>query len=294
MNKKYTILNSNLIENNDDPVLYVFYMILFFVVIFIIYKIIHYIVYTDDLKKTFYLKSHNNKSKNILHEELNKNEIEKFDNLSQDVNKLQKLSSAEIVEQLINKNNELTNIKNTIQDKLEKQSKAIYISNNYNKVDASSFDDELYFSLYNFSNTQFPEINLDNKKIIKNQSDLDSVLNKVKLMKNFYKPGEIVTSNSTFDINKNNICHRHDGKSIKPTSDFLQKYPECMVCSIESDQNIYDSNSWKTTKTNINKVCLFNPSAESNSGIPNLSDCQKFCNIQVPKSTTSVTTISTK
>jgi hypothetical protein len=185
--------------------------------------------------------------------------------------------------ELIEKNKELTNIKNTIQDKLEQQSKAIYISQNYNKVNSDSFNDEMIFLLYDFSNTKFPEIDFENKKIIDTQSKLESVLSEVKLMKNFYKPGDIVNANSSFDIDKNQICHRHDGKPIKPTVEFLQRYPECMVCSVESEDNVYNNNSWKTTKTNIDKVCLYNPDAESNSGIPNLIDCQKFCNVQVPK-----------
>jgi len=245
MNNKYEILNSK--SNYDSIIFYLLYIVLIFVVVFIIFKIIYKF-----------------------------NNYENFKNTTDNQNKL----SPETMQELIEKNNELTNIKNSIQDKLEKQSKAIYISQNYDKIDSSSFDNEVDFILGKFNSTTFPQMNLDGKKIINTESDLSSVLNEVKLMKNFYKPGDIVLTNSTFDIDKNKICYRQDGKLIKPTVDFLQKYPECMVCTVESEQNLYESNPWKTTKTNINKVCLYNPTAETNSGIPNLNDCKKFCNVK--------------
>lgn len=316
MNKNYEILNSK--SYDECTIFYVLYIVLIFVVIFIIYKIIYNFAHSEKFESLSGLeKSMENKfkkdSKDELDKEFGKNNVDKFsnfakehgfgdnlskdvdklenfakergfgDNLSKDIDKLKKMSSNEILTELIDKNKELTNIKNTIQNKLEQQSKAIYISQNYDKVDSSSFNDELMFLLFSFQNTKFPEINLDKKKIIETQSELESVLSEAKNMKNFYKPGDIVSANSTFAIDKNNICYRNDGNPIKPTAEFLQRYPECMVCSVESEQDIYNTNSWKTTKTNINKVCLFNPDAESNSGLPNLNDCQNFCGIKVDK-----------
>lgn len=296
MNKKYEILNSK--SYNECTIFYILYIVLIFVVIFIIYKIIYNFTHSDNFKSLSGLeKSVENKLKKGSQDELNKefikNNIDKFENIdkehdsddnsSKDVNKLKKMSPNQILTELIDKNKELTNIKNTIQNKLEQQSKAIYISQNYDKVDSSSFNDELMFLLFSFQNTKFPEINLEKKKTIETKSELESVLSEAKNMKNFYKPGDIVSVNSTFDIDKNNICYRNDGNPIKPTVEFLQRYPECMVCSVESEKDVYNTNSWKTTKTNINKVCLFNPDAESNSGLPNLSDCKNFCGITVTK-----------
>lgn len=209
-------------------------------------------------------------------------------NLQDDLAKIKKLSSEQILSSLIDKNNELTNIKNTIQDKLEKQSQAIYISQNYNKVDSSSFDDELLFLLTDFANTKLPEIDIDNKKLIDTKEELGSILSEASKMKNFYKPGDIVTANSTFEIDKNNICYRHDGKPIKPSQEFISKYPECMVCSIEHGHDVHDSNSWKYTRTNIDKVCLYNPTAEANSGIPNLQQCKQFCGLSLVPNNTPV------
>ena len=288
MNKKYEILNSR--TSDDCTVFYVLYIVLIFVIIFIIYKIIYYLTNANNISDSNTnqpdtsptdLNAYQNKL--IVNDNLENFETNNLDtNVDSEHNNhinYKNLSSQEIVSDLINKNKELLNIKNSIENKLHTQSKAIYISQNYDKVDSSSFDDEMIFLLYDFSNTKFPNIDFKNKKLIETQSELEGILSEAKLMKNFYKPGEIVEANSTFHIDKNQICHRHDGKPIKPTAEFLQKYPDCMVCSVESEKDIYDSNAWKNTHTNINTVCLYNPTAETNSGIPNMEECQKFCSI---------------
>lgn len=291
MNKKYQILNSK--SDDDCTIFYVLYIVLIFVVIFIIYKIIYNFTYSEGFNTFTNLDKYSqdyNKSFNSFEN------FENFQTLPQisvpvEQNNLKNIPNSEILAELMSKNQELNNIKNTIQDKLEKQSKAIYISQNYDKVDSSSFDDEIIFLLDDFSYTQFPEIDFDNKKIIETEAELNSILSETKNMKNFYQPGDIVNSNSTFGISKNDICYRHNGQPIKPTPEFIQKYPDCMVCSVESEQDVYDTNTWKNTRTNINKVCLYNPTAESNTGIPNLSDCQKFCGVK--PTTTTTTTPST-
>ena len=201
-------------------------------------------------------------------------------NILEDSNKIKKnITPGEIISQLVDKNNELVSIKNIVGDKLKEQSQAIYISQNYNKVDSNSFDDVLSFILVDVANTKLTEIDIQNKKIIQTQADLDNVLSEVKGMKNFYKPGDIVSANSTFGITKNDICYRSNGKPIKADASFMSKFPECMVCSVENNPDITKTNSWKNTKTNIEKVCLYNPAAEPNSGIPNLKQCQYFCGV---------------
>jgi len=244
MNKKYQIVNSN--SNEDCTIFYLLYIVLIFIVIFIIYKIIYNFSYQED----FAVVSTENK-----------------------------LSPEQIMQELQQKNNQLSSIKNTLQEKLQEQSKAIYISSNFNKVDSSSFNDELSFLLLDFANTKLPTIDTTNKKIIENQTQLNVVLNEAKNMKNFYNPGDIVTESSNFNITRDDICYRSEGKAINPTPTFMEQYPNCMVCSTEPEQSLYHSNTWFDTKTNINQVCLFNPTAESNSGIANLSQCQKFCSI---------------
>ena len=219
MSKKYQITNLN--QDDDCTIFYLLYIVLFFVVIFIIYKVIF--IY---------------------------NKTESFDNTIG--SKIQ--STEQIMLELQSKNDELMNMKNTIQNKLQEQTQAILISQNYDKVDSSSFDDELSFLLVDFANTQLPSIDIQGKKIVQTQSELYDVLGEATRMKNYYKPGDIVTANSTFNIGKNDICYRSNGKSIKLDSNFISQYPNCMVCSVESENNLENSNAWTNTKTNINKV----------------------------------------
>ena len=185
-----------------------------------------------------------------------------------------------IMEDLKEKNKELGIIKDTLENKLIEQSQAIYLSQNFNKVDSSSFNDELTYLLVEFADTKFPELDMKDKKIIDTQTELNTVLAEAKEMKNFYKPGDIVNTSSTFGITKDDICYRHNNKPIKPTPEFMKKYPNCMVCAIEDDKNLTDTQGWKNTKTNISKVCLYDPNSTPKSGIPNLAQCKTFCNIK--------------
>ena len=254
MSKKYQITNSNTNLNSLDEctIFYILYIVLFFVIIFIIYKIIF----------GFYQKKEN------------------YENVSISPSVNTTITSKEILYDLTKKNKELNTIKDTLQNKLLEQSQAIYLSQNFNKVDSSSFNDELTYLLVDFANTKFPEFDMKNKKIINNQSELNNVLTEVKNMKNIYIPGDIVSSSSTFDISKDDICYRNNNKPIKPTPEFMEKYPNCMVCAIEDNKNLQDTLGWKHTKTNISKVCLYDPKATDKTGTPNLTQCKTFCNIK--------------
>ena len=252
MSKNYQIINSNtdLNSSNECTIFYLLYIVLFFVIIFIVYKII----FCFCQKK------------------------EKFENIGTTPSTV--MSSQQTLQYLTEKNNELNTIKNTLENKLLEQSQAIYLSQNFNKVDSSSFNDELSYLLVDFADTKFPEIDMSKKKIINDQSELDIVLSDAKNMKNFYKPGDIVTASSTFGITKDDICYRQNNKPIKPTPEFMKKYPNCMVCSIEDDKNLHDTIGWKNTKTNISKVCLYDPKATIKTGTPNLEQCKNFCNVK--------------
>lgn len=257
MSKKYQIINSNIDTNITDECtfFYLLYIVLFFVIIFIIYKII------------FCFSSPK----------------EGFANISTTTNPK---TQQQIMNDLKQKNTELINMKNTLQNKLLEQSQAIYLSQNFNKVAQSSFNDQLSYLLLEFANTRLPELYMDEKKIINTQTELDTVLAEAANMKNFYKPGDIVTANSTFDIGKNEICYRQNNVPIKPTPEFIDKYPNCMVCAVENeadDIEVKNTSGWTHTKTNISKVCLYDPKAKSNSGIPNLEQCKTFCNIETNK-----------
>ena len=270
MGKKYQIINSNTDTNNIDEctIFYILYIVLFFVIVFIIYKIL------------FCFSSPKEGFANVSTTTIPQNGTQ---NISQTVSKTEPKTQQQIMNDLKQKNAELVNMKDTLQNKLLEQSQAIYLSQNYNKVDPSSFNDQLSYLLVDFADTKFPEINMDEKKVINTQTELDTILADAANMKNFYKPGEIVSANSTFGIGKNEICYRQNNIPIKPTPEFMAKYPECMVCAVEDEtnENLFNTPGWKNTKTNISKVCLYDPKAKPNSGIPNLAQCKTFCNVKI-------------
>ena len=244
MNKKYQIVNSN--QNENSTFFYLLYIVLILVIIFLIYKISLYLT----------------PSANI-------------DNFTT----TQMLTPGQQMESLQQENVQLVYIKNTLENILSEQSRGIYLSTNYNKIDESSFNDEVNFINTDFDNINLPSIDLSNSNVISTQAELNNVLSEVSLMKNYYNSGDIVTANSTFNISKNDICYRSNGKPINPDPSFVKNYPNCMVCSTESPETLSNSNAWQHTRTNINKVCLFNPTSEANSGIPNMQQCKQFCNI---------------
>lgn len=263
MSKEYQIVNSNF--TNDCVVLNLLYVVLFIVVVIVIWKLANLYKHTHNPNEKF--------DNFITNENIQKNSTDPTNNL------LKNMSQEQLTIELAKKNNELSNIKNVVQETLAKQSKAIYFSQNFNKVDSSSFDNELNFLLYDFASTKFPSVDFEGKKVIGTNEELEKVLDDVSKMKNIYKPGDIVSANSTFGIGPNDICYRNNGIPIKPTGEFVEQYPSCMVCEVEDESHYKNSNAWKNTKTNIKKVCLFNPNAEPNTGIPNLSQCKTFCGI---------------
>jgi hypothetical protein len=277
MSKKYQIINSNTDTNSDEcTIFYILYIVLFFVIIFIIYKIIFC---WEKKKEGFQNDSMNAIDKSnlktlVMDLDLNARIPDK-NLISSKVNTPQ-----QIMEDLKEKNKELKTIKDTLENKLIEQSQAIFLSQNFNKVDSSSFNDNLTYLLVEFADTKFPELDMEDKKIVNTQTELDTVLAEAKGMKNFYKPGDIVQSSSTFGITKDDICYRHNNKPIKPTPEFMKKYPNCMVCAIEDDKNLTNTQGWKNTKTNISKVCLYDPKATPKTGTPNLAQCKTFCNIK--------------
>lgn len=245
MNKKYKIINSN--NENDSfcdssNITILIYIILFSIIFYLIYKLIFQ-------KENF---------ENIVNTENNNNQA--------------------IIEELQQKNKELAQIKDTLDSKAKELDRANFLTNNFDKIDEYSFD-KLYDEIYNsFIKNNLPVVNIDKYRIIENNNDLNIIVNNLSKYKNFYKPGEIVNSSSSEIIDKNIICYQDKGKLITDP-DFITKYPECMVCSINTDPNITETTGWKNTNTNISEVCLFNPNPDPNSPVATLDDCKKFCKI---------------
>ncbi len=245
MNKKYKIINSN--NENDSlcdssNITILIYIILFSIIFYLIYKLIF--------------------------------QKENFENIENSQNN----NNQAIIEELKQKNKELSQLKETLDSKAKQLDRANFLTTNFDKIDEYSFDklsDEIYNS---FIKNNLPDVNIDKYRIIQNNNDLNIIINNLSKYKNFYKPGEIVTSPSSEIIDKNIICYQDKGKLISDP-DFIKKYPECMVCSVNTDPNITETIGWKNTNTNIAEVCLFNSNPDPNSPTATLEDCKKFCKI---------------
>jgi len=234
--KKYLIFNS---ENYSKYLsCYLFYIILIAVVIFILYN------------------TYNNNSCSYYNE---------------DFAQLSNKNNESDIKSLMMENKNLSNTLNTLQDKVNLQQRLQYISDNFIKIDESSFPDELRIINLYFKSIDLPEIDISIYKVISSQTDFDEIIKKAKNFVNIYNPGDIVSNNSDFNIDKNKICYKNADKS------YISTHPDCMVCSVNDEY--LNSPNWKNTKTNIQTVCVFDKNAAKNSGIPNEDECKNYCNI---------------
>lgn len=246
MNKKYKIINSN---NENDSICnlsilsILIYIILFSIIFYLIYKLIFQ-------KENF---------ENFVDTENNNNQA--------------------IIEELKQENKELSEIKSSLENKAKLLDRANFLTNNFDKLNEESGDmlsNDIYSS---FAKINIPQVDINNYRIILNQNDLSAVISNLSNYKNFYKPGEIVTMPSSEIIDKNIICYQNKGKVIETDPEFLEKYPQCMVCSVNNSPNLTETIGWKNTKTNISEVCLFNPDPDVKFPVASLEDCKKMCKI---------------
>jgi hypothetical protein len=244
MNKNI-IIESNENNNNNYFSINILYLVLFCAIIYLIYKFIY-----------------------------SKNKTEHFENC------LTNNNNSTLINQLKESKEEINYLQDKILKSIEEHDKSTYISKNFNKINPDSFDKELEYIDSYFKNNNLPRTDLARYKLITSQGDLDKLIFEASTFKNIYKPGEIVNTNSTFDIDKNKICYQNKNILLKNDPNFISNHPECMVCSINPPETYDKTNSWFNTKTNIKEVCLFKPNSSPNSGIPNLDDCKKFCSIQ--------------
>jgi hypothetical protein len=225
--------------------IYILYIVILITIVYLIYKFIYF---------------NNDTFDNIL----NKISTSNTDNISPDI--IKGLRQTQI---------NFNNIKEKINNKLTEHDNAVYISDNFNQINPNSFNiNKDFIDLY-FDNNNYPSINLTDYKVINNEIELNNLINQAGKFKNIYQPGDIVNAPSSFDnINdfKNKIC-------FKSNNDLNKKYSDCMVCSVNPSNDYKNTNSWENTSTNIKDLCLFNLNAQPNTGIANLDDCKKLCNI---------------
>ena len=131
-----------------------------------------------------------------------------------------------------------------------------------------------------FVDIRLPESDFKGKVLISTPAQWKDLLAKANSYKNLYKPGDVVIKPSNYNISKDTICYKDYETHLANDPNFKKKYPECMVCSVNPDEDYKSTKSWKNTQTNIHKVCLFNPNAPNDSTILNYNGCKNLCSIK--------------
>jgi hypothetical protein len=219
----------------------------------------------------------------VITNSLNKSETPKNEILSvkQTITESQPLTIDQQLQEIKTENDILKMSKQTLEENIKKQSHALFLANNFYKIDNSSFNNQYSFINDDFKDIKLPENDFKNKVIIKTQKQWNDLLTQTNKFKNIYKSGDVVVQPSDYNISKDDICYKDYKTHISNDKDFKNKYPECMVCSVTNPDSDYkNTKSWKNTKTNIQKVCLFNPNASPNSTSLNYDGCKKLCNIK--------------
>lgn len=192
----------------------------------------------------------------------------------------QNLTLAQELLQAKAQNKACSNSRKTLEESMKKQARALFLSNNYFRIDDSSFNNEISFVNNDFVDIRLPESDFNGKRLIKTQQEWDNLLATVAQYQNLYKPGDIVLKTAGADVTKDKICYKSWESAMANDPKYKEKYPECMVCSINSETNYKNSKSWKNTKTNIESVCLFNADPTIQNGVVlNYDQCSKFCKI---------------
>lgn len=287
MNKKYTIVNANL-NDTEFCIDYFFYIVIFILAIYLVIQFI-----STDYKVNYFNSKENFESvsaidstaqakaatstsaQNIANMKIGGN-ISVATSSSTNSNP-QVLTLEQQLQEAQSQNNALKVSKETLEESMKKQARALFLSNNFYRIDDSSFNNEISFINNDFVDIRLPASDFDGKTLIKTQQEWNDLLAKANGYKNLYKVGDIVIKPSEYNISKDTICYKDYETHLSNDPNFKKKYPECMVCSVNPDTDYKNTKSWKNTKTNIHKVCLFNPNAPANSTILNYDGCRKLC-----------------
>ena len=170
--------------------------------------------------------------------------------------------------------------KETLEESMKTQARALFLANNFYRIDDASFNNELTFINDDFVDIRLPKSDFKGKTLISTTAQWKDLLTKANSYKNLYKPGDVVIKPSEYNISKDTICYKDYETHLANDPNFKKRYPECMVCSVNPDADYKNTKSWKNTKTNIHKVCLFNPNAPNNSTILNYDGCKKLCSLK--------------
>ena len=291
MNKKYTIVNTNF-GDSEFCIDYFFYIVIFILAIYLVIQFMstNYKDNFSNYKENFELINFNNSSATSATAEAtpatsisNQNKINMKVVTKRIFNTTpsegQPLTIEQQLQEAKTQNNALKVSKETLEESMRKQARALFLSNNYYKIDNSSFNNEISFINDDFVGIRLPASDFKGKTLISTQAEWNNLISKANEYKNLYKVGDVVIKPSEYNISKDTICYKDYETHLSNDPNFKKKYPECMVCSINPDSDYKNTKSWKNTKTNIHKVCLFNPNAQPNSTILNYDGCRKLCSI---------------
>jgi hypothetical protein len=285
MNKKYTIVNTGL----DDSKLCIdnfFYILIFILAIYLVIQII-----TTNYKDIF--SNHKEKFENSaisttaqstpVTSTSGQNIANTTPTISTNTNITISPENLSIEQELQTAKSTLNTLKiskEILEDSMKKQARALYLSKNFYQIDDSSFNNEVSFINNDFTDIRLPQSDFSGKTLINTPSEWNNVISKANSYKNLYVPGDVVIKPSEYNISKDTICYKDYETHLTNDPTFKQKYPECMVCSINPDTDYKNTKSWTNTKTNIEKVCLFNPNATNNSTNLNYNGCRNLCGIK--------------
>ena len=295
MNKKYTIVNANL-NDTEFCIDYFFYIVIFILAIYLVIQFM-----STNYKDNFSNSRENFESGSAGNFVLGGNatdstaqakaatstSVQNKANMkvggsftiggSSTESQPQVLTIEQQLQEAKTQNNALKMSRETLEESMKKQARALFLSNNFYRIDDSSFNNEISFINNDFVDIRLPASDFNGKTLIKTQQDWNDLLAKANGYKNLYKVGDIVIKPSEYNISKDTICYKDYETHLSNDPNFKKKYPECMVCSVNPDEDYRNTKSWKNTKTNIHKVCLFNPNAPANSTMLNYDGCRKLC-----------------
>jgi hypothetical protein len=271
MNKKYTIVNSSL-NPSEFCVDYFFYIIIIILVVYLVAQLIN-----SNYKDNFSLG---------INENFDSSRPDSIKITAESTPVLGVKSTTEAnlypslelqLQEARLQNDALVNTKKELEEAINKQKRAMFLAKNYYKIDDGSFGNQIEFINGNFSDIRLPESDFNNKTLITGMGDWNKMMEKTSQYKNLYSQGDIVLHPADNNISKDNICYKDYSSNLSSDPEFKKKYPECMVCSVNPESDYKNTPSWKNTKTNIHKVCLFNPNAPDDSTVLNYSGCKKLC-----------------
>ena len=294
MNKKYTIVNSGL-DGSNICIDNFFYIVIFILAIYLVIQLVstNYKDNFSNYKENF----QNNASVDYLPisgsaisqtaqaSPATSTSPQNIANVAPKVttttpSENQKLTLEQELQEAKTLANALKVTKETLEENMQRQARSLFLANNFYKVDDGSFNNELTFINDDFVDIRLPESDFKGKVLISTPAQWKDLLSKANSYKNLYKPGDVVIKPSNYNISKDTICYKDYETHLANDPNFKKKYPECMVCSVNPDEDYKSTKSWKNTQTNIHKVCLFNPNASNDSTILNYNGCKNLCSIK--------------